>query len=179
MSKRAVILSAVPVAAALGRYVQPGDFIVACDAGYRNAARLGLQPDLIVGDFDSAPQPKTAQETIVLPHVKDDTDTQYAARWLLEQGYDEITLLGALGGARLEHTLANLATGLYLAKNGVSVLLADERRWRERLPASACAACTIRSRTPFLPQSIPSASAMNLPLTPPACSAAAAAALWC
>ena len=127
MSKRAVILSAVPVAAALGRYVQPGDFIVACDAGYRNAARLGLQPDLIVGDFDSAPQPKTAQETIVLPHVKDDTDTQYAARWLLEQGYDEITLLGALGGARLEHTLANLATGLYLAKNGVSVLLADER----------------------------------------------------
>ena len=127
MSKRAVILSAVPVAAALDHYVQPGDFIVACDAGYRNAARLGLQPDLIVGDFDSAPQPKTAQETIVLPHVKDDTDTQYAARWLLEQGYDEITLLGALGGARLEHTLANLATGLYLAKNGVSVLLADER----------------------------------------------------
>ena len=127
MSKRAVILSAVPVAAALGHYVQPGDFIVACDAGYRNAARLGLQPDLIVGDFDSAPQPETAQETIVLPHVKDDTDTQYAAHWLLEQGYDEITLLGALGGARLEHTLANLATGLYLAKNGVSVLLADER----------------------------------------------------
>ena len=127
MSKRAVILSAVPVAASLGHYVQPGDFIVACDAGYRNAARLGLQPDLIVGDFDSAPQPKTAQETIVLPHVKDDTDTQYAARWLLEQGYDEITLLGSLGGARLEHTLANLATGLYLAKNGISVLLADER----------------------------------------------------
>ena len=88
MSRHAVILSAVPVAAALGRYVQPGDFIVACDAGYSNAARLGLQPDLIVGDFDSAPQPKTAQETIVLPHVKDDTDTQYAARWLLEQGYD-------------------------------------------------------------------------------------------
>ena len=127
MSRRAVILSAVPVAAALGRYVQPGDFIVACDAGYRNAARLGLQPDLIVGDFDSAPRPKTAQETIVLPHVKDDTDTQYAARWLLEHGYDEITLLGALGGARLEHTLANLATGLYLAKNGVKVLLANER----------------------------------------------------
>ena len=86
-----------------------------------------LRPDLIVGDFDSAPQPKTEHETIVLPHVKDDTDTQYAAHWLLEHGYDEITLLGALGGARPEHTLANLATGLYLAKNGVNVLLADER----------------------------------------------------
>ncbi len=127
MSKRAVILSAVPVTTAMGRYVQPGDFVVACDAGYRNAERLDLRADLIVGDFDSAPQPKTEHETIVLPHVKDDTDTQYAARWLLEHGYDTITMLGALGGARLEHTLANLATGLYLAKNGVQVQLADER----------------------------------------------------
>ena len=121
MSKRAIILSAVPVSTAVGRYVRPGDFIVACDAGYRNAERLDLRPDLIVGDFDSAPRPKAEHETIVLPHVKDDTDTQYAARWLLEHGYDEITLLGALGGARLEHTLANLATGLYLAKNGVKL----------------------------------------------------------
>ena len=165
MSTRAIILSAVPVSTAVGRYVCPGDFIVACDAGYRNAERLDLRPDLIVGDFDSAPRPKAEHETIVLPHVKDDTeirkrnnvplvmhggsgstaeeiatavangvikmnvdtDTQYAARWLLEHGYDEITLLGALGGARLEHTLANLATGLYLAKNGVKVLLANER----------------------------------------------------
>ncbi len=127
MSKRAVLLSAVPVSTAMVRYVQPEDFVVACDAGYRNAERLDLTADLIVGDFDSAPQPHTERDTIVLPHVKDDTDTQYAARWLLEHGYDEITMLGALGGARLEHTLANLATGLYLAKNGVNVLLADER----------------------------------------------------
>ena len=127
MSKRAVILSAVPVTTSVGRYVLPRDFIVACDAGYRNAERLDLRPDLIVGDFDSAPMPKTEHETIVLPHVKDDTDTQYAARWLLEHGFDTITLLGALGGARLDHTLANLATGLYLAKNKVDVLLADER----------------------------------------------------
>ena len=65
MSRRAVILSAVPVSTALCRYVQPGDFVVACDAGYRNAERLDLRPDLIVGDFDSAPQPKTEHETIL------------------------------------------------------------------------------------------------------------------
>ena len=128
MSKRAIILSAVPVSTAVGRYVRPGDFIVACDAGYQNCARLGCKPHIIVGDFDSAPCPAQEEDdVIILPHVKDDTDTQYAARWLLEHGYDEITLLGALGGARLEHTLANLATGLYLAKNGVKVLLANER----------------------------------------------------
>ena len=127
ITKNAVILSAVPVASEMRRYLVPNAFVVACDAGYRNAERLGVRPDLIVGDFDSAPRPQTTDETIVLPHVKDDTDTHYAARYLLEQGYTRITMLGALGGARLEHSLANIATGLFLAQNGVEVLLADAR----------------------------------------------------
>lgn len=125
---RCVIISACPVSPELAEALRPDDFIIACDAGYRNCAPLGRRPNIIVGDFDTAPCPEQQDDDIiVLPHVKDDTDTQYAARWLLEHGYDEITMLGALGGARLEHTLANLATGLYLAKNGVNVLLADER----------------------------------------------------
>ena len=127
MSRRAVILSAVPVSTALCRYVQPGDFVVACDAGYRNAERLDLRPDLIVGDFDSAPQPKTEHETIVLPHVKDDTDTEYAAKLVSEKGFDEVLLLGGLGGRRVEHTLANLCTGLGLEQRGVRTTLLDER----------------------------------------------------
>lgn len=124
--EQAVILSAVPLDAGMARYLAPQDYIVACDAGYRNAERLGVRPDLIVGDFDSAPRPDADAETIILPHVKDDTDTHYAARWLMEHGCRRITMLGALGGARLEHSFANLATALYLAKNGVEVLLANE-----------------------------------------------------
>ena len=127
MSKRAVVFSAVPVESEMAAYVQPGDFIVACDAGYRNAAKLGVRPDLIVGDFDSAPQPETDRETIVLPHVKDDTDTQFAARWLVGHGYEEVTLLGALGGARIEHMFANVSTGLFLAMHGIKTILADAR----------------------------------------------------
>lgn len=125
---RAAVLSAVPVAPELRRYLAPGDFIVACDAGYRNAQRLGVPIDLLVGDFDSAPMPQPLPEgTIMLPHVKDDTDTHYAARWLLEHGCRDVVFLGALGGARLEHTLANLNTALFLAKAGVRVTLANER----------------------------------------------------
>ena len=127
MSRRAVILSAVPVGKEMAAYLQPGDFIVACDAGYRNAAALGVRPDLIVGDFDSAPQPRTEGDTIVLPHVKDDTDTQYAARWLAEHGFEEVVMLGALGGPRVEHMLANLSTGLFLSLHGVRTILADSR----------------------------------------------------
>ena len=125
--KRAVLLSAVPVGPEMAAYLQPGDFIVACDAGYRNAAALGVRPDLIVGDFDSAPQPRTEGNTIVLPHVKDDTDTQYAARWLAEHGFEEVVMLGALGGPRVEHMLANLSTGLFLSLHGVRTILADSR----------------------------------------------------
>lgn len=127
MNKRAVVFSAVPVEPEMSVYLQPGDFIVACDAGYRNAAKLGVRPDLIVGDFDSAPQPQTDRQTIVLPHVKDDTDTQFAAKWLVEHGYKEVVLLGALGGARIEHMFANVSTGLYLAIHGVKVILADAK----------------------------------------------------
>ena len=39
----------------------------------------------------------------------------------------EVLLLGALGGRRLEHTLANLCTGLGLEQRGVRATLQDER----------------------------------------------------
>ena len=128
MSKRAIILSAVPVSTAVGRYVRPGDFIVACDAGYRNCVRLGCKPDIIVGDFDSAPCPQQdTDDIVVLPHVKDDTDTEYAAKLAAQKGFDEVLLLGALGGRRVEHTLANLCTGLGLEQRGIRAALQDER----------------------------------------------------
>ena len=125
---RCVILSACPVQPELKRLLRADDFIIACDAGYRNCARLGCKPDVIVGDFDSAPCPQQLSEDIVvLPHVKDDTDTEYAAKLATEKGFSEVLLLGALGGRRLEHTLANLCTGLGLEQRGVRTTLQDER----------------------------------------------------
>ena len=126
--KRAVVLAAVPVSPAMGRYLRPGDFVIACDGGLRNAAVLDVTPDLLIADFDSLPESDCPPGLPVerLPTVKDDTDTHHAARWLLAHGYTDVTLLGALGGARLEHTLANLATLLFLAKNGAAARLADE-----------------------------------------------------
>ena len=52
---RCVILSACSVQPELKRLLRSDDFIIACDAGYRNCERLGCKPDIIVGDFDSAP----------------------------------------------------------------------------------------------------------------------------
>lgn len=126
-AKRCLILSACPVEAGMKAYCRPGDFVIACDAGYRNLEALGLKADLLLGDYDSAPLPEGEKSTIVLPHVKDDTDTQYAARWAADKGFAHVTLLGALGGKRMDHTMASISTGLYLAKRGVEAVLADER----------------------------------------------------
>ncbi len=55
---RCVILSACPVQRRLAKALLRGDdFIIACDAGYRNCEPLGCKPDIIVGDFDTAPCP--------------------------------------------------------------------------------------------------------------------------
>ena len=126
---RCVILSACPVGAELAGLLRPDDYLIACDAGYRSCQVLGRQPDAVVGDFDSAPRPEVpaGEELVVLPHVKDDTDTEYAAQLAARAGYQEVLMLGCLGGRRLEHTLANLATGLGLEKRGVRATLQDER----------------------------------------------------
>ena len=125
---RCVIISACPVSPELARLLRPDDFIIACDAGYRNCGVLHCKPDIIVGDFDTAPCPEhTDDDIVVLPHVKDDTDTEYAAKLATDKGFDEVLLLGGLGGKRVEHTLANLCTGLGLEKRGVRATLQDER----------------------------------------------------
>lgn len=121
---RCVIVSAGSVAPGDSAFLRPGDLVIACDAGYRNCALLGVRPEIILGDFDSAPRPDWPN-TVVLPHVKDDTDTHYAARLAAEKGVQEVLMLGALGGRRIEHTLANLSTGLWLTKQGLDVTLAD------------------------------------------------------
>ena len=123
---RCVILSACPVSPALAGLLREDDFIIACDAGYRNCVPLHCKPHVIVGDFDTAPCPQQEDdEIVVLPHVKDDTDTEYAAKLAVQKGFDEVLLLGGLGGRRLEHTLANLCTGLGLEKRGVRATLQD------------------------------------------------------
>ena len=75
---RCVIIGAGPVDPEQKELFLPGDYVIACDAGYRNAAALGVAPDLIVGDFDSAPRPE-AGNLVVLPAEKDDTDKVLAA----------------------------------------------------------------------------------------------------
>jgi thiamine pyrophosphokinase len=108
----------VPPAATLDA-VWPGwsdgiSLVIAADGGARRAATLGRPIDLWVGDGDSIGEDELA--AIIgagipvrrSPVDKDESDTELALLAALDAGAARITILGALGGARLDHELANV-----------------------------------------------------------------------
>lgn len=99
-----------------------GALIIAADGGLCHTERFGLAPTLVIGDFDSLGKIPTGDNVILHPVMKDDTDMALAVREAVARGCDEIILFGGTGG-RLDHTLANMALLLSLAKKGISAYL--------------------------------------------------------
>lgn len=101
------------------------DFVIAADGGYAALTALGVTPNLVVGDFDSLGYVPQAEEVIQHPVMKDDTDMMLAVKLGLQRGYRNFVMLGSVGG-RLDHTLANLQTLLYLAEHNARGVLYGE-----------------------------------------------------
>ena len=107
-------------------YPAEGDLVIAADAGYRVCQQAGIVPHVVLGDFDSMEAPEDFGQICRLPVEKDDTDTLAAVRLGLQQGCDEFFLYGATGGKRLDHTLANLQTLLFLRRRGARGWMYDD-----------------------------------------------------
>ena len=105
---------------------QPDDLVLAADAGYEICRQEGILPDLVLGDFDSMKQPADAENVLRVPVEKDDTDTMLAVKTALENGCDTVYIYGGTGGKRLDHTLANLQTLLYLRRRGAHGWMFDD-----------------------------------------------------
>lgn len=107
------------------RQVTEEDFIIYCDSGLKHLEKLGVSPDLIIGDFDSHENPHMEVETIVLPTVKDDTDTAYAAGEAIKRGFRDILLVGVTGG-REDHTLVNMYLLFKFDRYGIKACIIDD-----------------------------------------------------
>ena len=103
-----------------------GDIVIAADSGYLNAKKLGFEPDLLVGDFDSLGKQNIPKgiKTFELPAEKDVTDTQVAIDAALENGADNIVIIGGLDG-RLDHTLSNMALLRMLYAKNIYAYITD------------------------------------------------------
>lgn len=104
---------------------EAGDFVIAADAGYRICQQEGLVPDLVLGDFDSMEPPEDIAELLRAPVEKDDTDTLLAVKTALARGCEILHIYGGTGGARLDHTVANFQTLLYIRRQGARGYLHD------------------------------------------------------
>ncbi len=102
------------------------DLIIAADSGYRNAQKMGVQPQLLLGDFDSLGEPQNVGDTELLrvPAEKDETDTQLAVTEALARGATEIVLIGGLSG-RLDHTMSSVAILEYLCEKRIRAIMTD------------------------------------------------------
>lgn len=117
------------------------DYILCADAGYALARQAGVQPDAVLGDFDTLPAPE-GENVVRFPVEKDDPDTLLCVKYALEMGIRDILIIGGLGG-RLDHTLASLQTLIYMAERGARAMLCD----------GLVSACAIRNFSIRIPRS--------------------------
>lgn len=106
-------------------YFRDDDYFVYCDCGLKHQEGLAVKPSLIIGDFDSHEKPNDLRNVIVLPVVKDDTDTIFAVKEGIRRGYDDFLLLGVTGG-RQDHNLGNIYSLLMLANRGKNAIIIDD-----------------------------------------------------
>ncbi|MDO4545848.1 MAG: thiamine diphosphokinase [Bacillota bacterium] len=108
MKKLLIITSYVEYPVDISSRISPDHHILCTDGGYDIAVKLGLRPDILVGDFDSimSPVPGDIEIKRFNPE-KDYTDLQLALETAVESGFDAVEIYGGMGG-RLDHTVANL-----------------------------------------------------------------------
>jgi thiamine pyrophosphokinase len=119
------------------------DMFIAADSGAAAALQYGCTPRIVVGDFDSLDGmlledlARRGSEIRRAAVEKDETDTELAMQIAIDEGATRITLVGALGGARFDHTMANIL--LLAGFEGVPITLVDgpSMCWLFRGPGSS------------------------------------------
>ena len=133
MDKRAVIIAGGGINDDLAlSFVQKDSYIIAADRGLVFLAEHDIVPDLIVGDFDSAPEETRRRFLASHPGIevreynweKDYTDLEIAAVAAADWGAGEIVILGATG-TRLDHMIGGIQTLALLLDRGCRGIIVD------------------------------------------------------
>jgi len=107
--------------------LQSEDFIIAANGGVHHCLRLGLHPQVVIGDLDSLDQgilsalKSKAIQIIQYPERKDHADLELAIRYAHEIGASDILIIAALG-QRWDQTVANILLPAAYASLPIQIL---------------------------------------------------------
>lgn len=108
-----VLTGGDPVDASIATELPADAIVIAADSGLHSAEVLGLDVDLVVGDFDSvdaeilAEAERLGAQVERHPEAKDRTDLALALDVACRYAPADVTVVGGAGG-RLDHLLANV-----------------------------------------------------------------------
>lgn len=112
-------------------YSTEDTFLICADGGANQLRKLGILPDILIGDFDSVSEDilksyeSEGVEIMPFPPEKDFTDSELAVEIAISKGFKEIIILGGIG-SRMDHTLANINLLKKIYESGCKGIIADE-----------------------------------------------------
>jgi thiamine pyrophosphokinase len=91
-------------------YIKNAARIICCDGSARNLVKAGFVPEAIVGDMDSLSYKLAIRfEKRLYENTDQETnDLTKAVNWCIEQGYNDLVIVGATG-KREDHTIGNIS----------------------------------------------------------------------
>ncbi len=116
------------------RLVGENDYIICVDGGASYALTMGLVPALIIGDLDSLRDDdrlmlsKIKAELVLHPPEKEKSDLELALDHAVEMDPQEVLIICAMGGERIDHALINLLLLLKPLEKGIKAAIVDEKQ---------------------------------------------------
>ncbi|SFL29478.1 thiamine diphosphokinase [Halanaerobium salsuginis] len=131
--------------------------IIAVDGGSNRLREVGLMPDLIIGDLDSITQENynfyqsKGVKFNQHPVEKDQTDSELAVDFCLNNNFTELIIIAALGG-RIDQQLANLNLLEYISEEGLTAKIMDKNLEIALLTNSKTFSNQVNKRLSLIPQ---------------------------
>ena len=95
--KALVVLNGECEESFLETLVDSHDFIVGVDGGNSTLLKLGIEPDLSLGDFDSFDPSLLKSEVLRYPSKKDEIDAELALRTCWDRGFEGVSVACWMG----------------------------------------------------------------------------------
>ncbi len=131
MKKCIILANGKPPKKSAITYFKKNEFktLICADGGANSALKLGIIPDYIIGDLDSASS-KTlnafkSKSRIIKIKRQNDTDVEKCLKFAIKSGCKEVVLMGATGN-RLDHTFCNLGIVLKFFLKLKIILIAED-----------------------------------------------------